>query len=184
MDEDNNNQNQNQVSDDIEMIEDKEGNAPEIAERTGKLRGELKKCDQEKKEYLDGWQRAKADFINYKKDEAKRFEDILQFVSRGMIEDILPTLDSFDLALRHGFPAEAEKGILLIRTQLTDALKKRGLAEIEVKAGDEFNPETHESVGEVESSYPAGSIAEEVQKGYMLAERVIRPTRVRLGKGE
>lgn len=182
MDEDNNNQNQD--LDDIEMIEDKEASAPEIAERTGKIREELKKCDQEKKEYLDGWQRAKADFINYKKDEAKRFEDIMQFVSRGMIEDILPVLDSFDLALRHGFPPEAEKGILLIRVQLMDALKKRGLAEIEVSPGDEFNTGMHESIGEVESDIPSGTIAEEVQKGYVLGDRILRPARVRLSKSQ
>lgn len=143
---------------------------------------DLEKCEKEKKEYLEGWQRARADFLNYKKDEGKRLEDIARFIIVGLIQEILPALDSFDLALGHNLPPETEKGILLIRSQFEDILKRRGLEQIKVGGGEEFDPERHESIGEVGSELPAGSVAEVVQKGYLFREKVIRPARVRLAK--
>jgi len=101
----------------------------------------------------------------------------------GFVQDVLPVLDSFELALSHGMPPETEKGILLIRAQFMDVLKKRGLEEISAASGDAFNPERHESIGEMESDAPEGAIAEVVQKGYMIRGRVLRPARVRLSKG-
>lgn len=145
---------------------------------------DLEKCEKEKKEYLEGWQRAKADFINYKKDEGRRLEDMAKFITAGFVQDILPVLDSFDLALGHDLSKESEKGILLIRSQFEDVLKKRGLEQIKTEPGDKFNPEIHESIGEVESEHPEGVIGEIVQKGYTFRERVIRPVRVRLAKGK
>lgn len=150
----------------------------------------LAQCEKEKQEYLAGWQRAKADHINYRKDEARRFEDMARFVTAGLIQDVLPVLDSFDLAFRSfqlpasGFQPNDERGMLLIRSQLLDLLKKRGLEEIKVSAGDTFDPEMHESIGEMESTYSAGSITEEVQKGYYFQNKVLRPVRVRLSKNK
>lgn len=146
-------------------------------------KAEIERLEKERKEYLDGWQRAKAEFINYKKDEWKRLEDVIRFSSAGLVEDILPVLDSFDLALAGGIGKEAERGILLIRSQMEDILKKRGVTQIAVQPGDPFNPEKHESISEMESPHPAGAIAEVSQKGYELAGRVIRPARVKLSKG-
>lgn len=144
---------------------------------------DLEKCEKEKKEYLEGWQRAKADFINYKKDEGKRLEDMARFITVGLVQDILPVLDSFDLALGHDLSKESEKGVLLIRSQFEDVLKKRGLEQIKTEPGSKFNPEIHESIGVVESEHPEETVAEIVQKGYKFRERVIRPARVRLAKG-
>ncbi|MBI2121678.1 MAG: nucleotide exchange factor GrpE [Candidatus Sungbacteria bacterium] len=150
----------------------------------------LAKCEKEKKEYLEGWQRAKADHINYRKDEAKRFEDMARFVTAGLLQDVLPVLDSFELAFRSsplsssGFQQNDERGMLLIRSQLLDLLKKRGLEEIKVNAGNTFDPEMHESIGEIESEHASGSIAEEVQKGYYFMGKVLRPARVRLAKSK
>lgn len=168
---------------DMEFIPDEEGELPDLQKKIKKLKDDLKTCDVERKEYLDGWQRAKADYINYKKDDGKRFEDIIRFSAAAMIEDILPVLDSFELALRD----EKEKnnqGFLLIRSQLFDVLKKKGLEIIEARAGDPFNPQKHESIGEmeIENEYPAGTVAQVVQMGYSLAGRIIRPARVKLIK--
>jgi len=169
--------------DDVELISDEEGEGPELQGKIKKLKTDLKKCESEKKEYLDGWQRAKADFINFRNDEGKRMEDMARFITVGFVQDVLPVLDSFELALSHGMPPETEKGILLIRAQFMDVLKKRGLEEISAASGDAFNPERHESIGEMESDAPEGAIAEVVQKGYMIRGRVLRPARVRLSKG-
>ena len=186
------NQQENQ---DIEILPDEESKNIDVSGRIGKLKEDQKKCHEERKEYLDGWQRAKADHINYKKDEGKRFEDMARFVTAGLIQDVLPVLDSFDLALQsyqQPYKAEPsgfrptthnqqpdERGMLLIRLQLLDVLKKRGL-EVMNTEGQKFNPEFHESVGEVESDGEEGMIIEEIQKGYMLRGNVLRPTRVKI----
>lgn len=172
------------MSDEIEFIPDEEGEMPDLQKKIKKLKEDLRKCGDDKKEYLDGWQRSKADFINYKNDEGKRMEDMARFVTTGLIQDILPVLDSFDLALGHNLPPELERGVLLIKSQFEDILKRRGLEPIKVDAGDKFDPEKHESIGEMESELPEGSVVEVVQKGYILRGRVLRPARVRIAKPE
>src|SRR3989338_960648 len=109
----------------VEIIEDMETAGPEMHAKIKKVKEDLKKCEAEKKEYLDGWQRAKADYINFKNDEGKRMEDMARFLTSGLIQEILPVLDSYDLALGHGLPPELEKGVLLIKSQFEDILKKR-----------------------------------------------------------
>lgn len=150
---------------------------------------ELAQCSAKAQEYLNGWQRAKADFINYKNEEARRLEDTARYISRSLIEDILPVLDSFDLAFKSSATAMPQSGnsfkdngMLLIRSQLLDMLKKRGLEIIHVSAGDRFDPEKHEALEEVQSEFLVGSITEEIQKGYTLQGRVLRPSRVRVAK--
>lgn len=147
---------------------------------------ELAQCKTQAAEYLNGWQRAKADFINYKNDAGKRLEDTARFMTRSLVTDILPVLDSFDLACqqmegKQGSEQEI-KGILLIRSQLLDVLKKRGVEVISLHPGDPFNPELHEALGEVESSFASGVVVEEFQKGYILQGKVVRPARVRVAK--
>ena len=149
---------------------------------------ELAQCTAKAQEYLNGWQRAKADFINYKNDEARRLEDTARYMTRSLMQDLFPLLDSFELALKHfggektGNESEQEKGMLLIRSQMMDILKKRGLEIIALTLGEPFNPEKHEALGEVEADLPSGTVAEEIQKGYTLTGHVLRPARVRIAK--
>ena len=90
-------------------------------------------------EYLAGWQRSKADFINYKKEEASRAIEVARYGSANLIKDLISVMDNFDLALRTLEKAgPVEKGIYLIRTQIEDILKKRGLAKIDIKEGDDL----------------------------------------------
>lgn len=134
-------------------------------------------------EYLDGWKRAKADLINYKKDEAKRFEDIIKFAAQELVRELVPVLDSFDLALESlGAEPKVEKGVYLIRAQLEDALKKHGLEKITVVAGEHFDPALHEAVAAVESTQASGTVVEEVDHGYTLSGKLIRPARVKVAK--
>lgn len=159
-------------------------NENETTANGGPLDEKLQKCEQEQKEYLEGWQRAKADYVNYKNEEGRRMEDMARFITAGFVQDILPVLDSFDLALHSskGVAPEVERGILLIRTQFEDVLKRRGVEGIKVTPGDIFNPEIHESIGEIDSDFSEGVVAEEVQRGYILRGKVLRPARVRLAK--
>ena len=80
--------------------------------------------------------------------------------------------------------AKAEKGIYMIRAQLEDLLRKRGLERMVIAIGSQFDPNLHESVGEVEAAQPPGAIAMEIERGYLLNGRVLRPARVKLSKSK
>src|SRR3989338_3317073 len=144
------------------------------------LKNELEKLQKDKDEYLNGWKRAKADLINYQKDEGKRFEEMMNYSREMVIGDLIPVLDSMELALR----AEPQNdGLHRIKIQLEDELKKYGLEKIKVSPGDTFDTGLHESIGELESKEAAsGTIAAEVSSGYKLKTKVIRPTRVKIAK--
>jgi len=146
---------------------------------------ELEKVKKERDEYLDGWKRAKADFINYKKEELSRLEKMAKYSNEDLIKEIITVLDNFDLglaALEKLGPIE--KGIYMIRTQIEDILKRRGLKKINVRIGDLFDPNLSEAIAEVESEKPPETIIEIIEPGYRLSEKIIRPTRVKVSKSK
>jgi molecular chaperone GrpE len=140
---------------------------------------ELNKCKSEREEYLNGWKRAKAELINYQKDDAKRFEEVIRFGYKSIIKDLLALMDSLELA---GATPNPDKGLVAIRGQLWELLKKYGVEKIVVKEGDEFNPEKHEAMAEITSDKPEGSIVQELSSGYMLHGQVIRAAKVDVAK--
>ncbi|MDI6820658.1 MAG: nucleotide exchange factor GrpE [Patescibacteria group bacterium] len=154
------------------------------AQKSGSnIEEEFDRCKKERDEYLDGWKRAKADFINYKKEEVKRFEELIKFGTAELIQELVTILDSFDLGLAVLKDDEpAKKGIQLIEAQFEDFLKKHGFSRIIVLEGQVFDPKIHEAVGEIESLGPEGVILEEVRKGHCLYGKVIRPSRVLISK--
>lgn len=154
---------------------------PSFQKNLEKLKEKLKKCQELKEEYLNGWQRAKADLINARKDDERRNQDFAKFANFMLISDVLPILDSFNLALESGKDSQFSKGVLLIKIQLEDTLGKYGLSIIK-SIGEKTNLQFHEIVGEVESEKEEGVIIEEIQKGYLLNGRVIRPARVKVSK--
>ena len=92
------------------------------------LKDELKKVKKERDDYLEGWKRAKADLINYKRDELRRLEQVIQFANEEMINDVIIVLDSFELAIASMEKDNpAEKGTRMIMSKLQDVLKKRGV---------------------------------------------------------
>lgn len=159
-----------------------ETNSPENSSEENSV--DIQKLQGERDTYLDGWRRAKADLANYKKEEFTRLEEVAKFSAEELIKDSINVLDSFSLALStlpSGDPAE--KGIYLIKSQLEDILKKRGLSKIEVSVGDTFNPEFHEAVSLVEDSEKEeDTIAEELEPGYTLHSKVIRASKVKVFK--
>ena len=168
----------------IDEIEDQDKKIDEM--------GELKsKCE----EYLNGWKRERADFINYKKDEAERISSLVKYANEDIIYKLLPILDNFNLAEKHADKNdESIKGLLLIKKQLEDLLAKEGIEPIEVLGNPStssgqvhFDPNTMEIVGEAENSgHPMSAeietVAEEVQKGYTLNGKLIRPAKVKITK--
>lgn len=146
---------------------------------------DLEELKRQCEEYLNGWKRAKADLINYQKDEQKRLDDIVKFSNWDLVRDLVTVLDSFDLAIaaleKEG---KVEKGVYMIKSQLEDTLKRRGLEKIVVVVGKPFDPSLQEAISESDSEEPAGTVVEEIERGYLLGGRVIRPARVKLSKGQ
>ena len=156
-----------------------------IKKEENKKETELARFQRERDEYLDGWKRAKADLINYKKDEAKRFEQIARFSNEILIRDLIVVLDSFDLALislEEESEKKTQKGLYLIRQQLEDILKQQGLERVIVSVGNAFDPALHEAIASVESDKPSGIVVEEVERGYLFNGKLIRPARVKVSK--
>ena len=149
------------------------------------LKDKLKEIEQKKDEYLAGWQRAKADFINYKNEEMARLEEMAKYGNENLIYELIGVMDNFDLGLETLEKSGAvEKGIYMILSQIFDILKKRGLEKINIQIGDQFDPSVAETISEAESEKPPGAILGIIETGYKLHGRVLRPTRVQISKGQ
>ena len=154
--------------------------------RTKKLEKKFENCEKQKKEYLAGWQRQRADFINYKKDEIKRLGEIAKYASTGIVLKLLPVLDNFDVAekkLSNKIKQSKDiKGLLQIKEQLQAFLKTQNIEKIE-SLGKEFDPSLHEIVELVERKKgKSGMIIEEIQKGYTVHGKLLRPAKVKVIK--
>ena len=153
-----------------------------------KLKEKLAHCQKEKQEYLTGWQRAQADFVNYKRRQEEQMGEWSKMFGEGLIKDILPVLDA--LEPRNYAEHDAEQrgreiidGLKMTREQLRKVLKKYGLEEIK-SVGEKFNPDLHEAVEtmENENNGESGLITEEAQKGYLLNGKVLRVAKVKVTK--
>ena len=147
---------------------------------------ELKKKAEERDTYLDQLLRTKAEFMNYQKRMVKENESTSQFAVQSLILEFLPELDNFDRALKladnsKDFDKFVE-GIKLIEEQLFKVLGKYGVEPIET-VGKAFDPNLHEAVMEEENNeMPHHTIIDEFQRGFLLKERVIRPSKVKVSK--
>lgn len=146
------------------------------------LQKKLEECEKERDAYLDGWRRAKADYINYKNDELKRLEEVAKFGSEDLIKELLSVFDSFNAFERTAQDEQLKERMRPIKSQLETVLKKRGLEKIEVSLGSKFDPSYHEALQEVESDQAPGTIAEIAEEGWKLHGKVIRATKVKLSK--
>lgn len=142
--------------------------------------GEAEKLKQERDEYLNGWKRAKADLMNYQRDESKRLQEAMKYGMEMVMRDLILVMDSFALAETAG---KEDDGTKAIRNQLTDVLKRQGLERMKVSPGDKFDPNLHESLGEMPvEGIESGNVAVEIEAGYLLHGKVVRPARVKLVK--
>ena len=133
--------------------------------------------------YLANWQRTQADFVNFKRRTEQERAEVNNYANSALILNLLPVLDDLERALEH-ISEEAEgsawvDGVKLIYKKLKTTLEAQGLAEIEAE-GEDFDPNFHEAVMCVEGE--DGKVIEEIQKGYKYRDRVIRPSKVKVGK--
>ncbi len=158
----------------------------EEKKKVKKLISAYKKQKREKEDYLEGWKRAKADLDNYKRKEKERLERFSLQDKKEFLRKFLPVLDNFKRAEEEASKAEEKgevvEGLLKIKEQLEDILHREGLREIEA-LGREFNPEYHDAIEMVEyEGKESGIIVEEIGKGYLLGEEVVRPSKVKVNK--
>jgi molecular chaperone GrpE len=137
-------------------------------------------------EYLDGWQRARAEFANYKKRINRERQRIRQDAIGEVTKRYLPVLDDLERALKNrpeeGEGAEWAEGIELVYRKLLAILESDGIVPMEAE-GDTFNPNLHEAIDQAESEeHESDEIIEVIQRGYMIDDRVLRPAMVRIAK--
>lgn len=173
-------------ADEVELGDEEEvkieAEDPEATEgfeaKVAKMREELSVCRKEKQEYMDGWQRAKADYVN----ALKRFEGENKSAKRAgvvkAVETLLPAFDAMERSKEHG---EIPEGFLAIARQLESAFTALGLEEIG-KVGENFNPAFHEALGQdtAESAETDDTITAVLEKGWKIGDSIIRPAKVRV----
>lgn len=146
---------------------------------------ELAQAKAQAAENWDKFLRASAELDNYRKRVAREKEELARYTTEKVISTLLPSLDNLERALEHsdeGTPLH--DGLLQVHKQFQRALADFGLVEIVAKPGDHFNTEIHEAVSHVESAdHPDGTVIEQLQSGYKLGDRLLRPARVAVSKG-
>ena len=155
---------------------------PEVA----RLQDELEAAQAKADEYLQGWQRERSDFANYKRRIEREQSDGTQSALGNAIRHYLDIADDLDRALKNR-PQEGEgavwaQGIELIYRKLSAAFEADGVKSIEAE-GQFFDPNLHEAISQEDSpNHESGQIIGVVQAGYILGERVLRPARVRVAR--
>ena len=154
-----------------------------VAELPADLPAAYQKLLAEKQELYDRLLRKQAELENFRKRAQREKDDFLQHATADLIRGLLPTLDSFDRALKHrdsSVPERFYQGMELIHDGLLEVLRRAGVAAIET-VGKLFDPHYHEAVETVEASgYRDHEIVEELQRGYKLKHRLLRPAIVKV----
>jgi molecular chaperone GrpE len=154
--------------------------APQPAENGGTLEDEREKAAT----YLANWQRAAADFANYKRRVEQEREDWARLSNASLVMNVLPLFDDLERALDNVDASIAGltwlEGIRLIQRKFKQFLEGNGVEEIKAD-GEDFDPNVHEAV--MHGAGPEGRVIGVVQKGYKLGNRVLRPAMVVVGQG-
>ncbi|WP_275671724.1 nucleotide exchange factor GrpE [Paenibacillus ginsengarvi] len=168
-----------------ETVEEVAGEA--AAEAAAEVSAERRELEEQRKladEHYQRYLRTQADFDNFRRRSRQEKEDFAKYASGKLIEQLLPIVDNFERAIavsKDNSDHEALlKGVDMIFRQFDAVLAAEGLQRIE-SVGQPFNPEFHQAIMQVESEeHEEGTVVEEVQKGYMLKDKVLRPSMVKV----
>lgn len=156
------------------------------ADKIKKLKTEIQSLKEESQKNLDGWQRALADYANLKKNSDSQVRELKDYIVHGFIEELLPVVDSFEMAMKNkesweAVPENWRKGVEYIFSQLKEILTNNGIEEIG-NPKEKFNAEMHHAIEEIETedSEKDHTISEIVQKGYKGSKGIIRPAKVKI----
>ncbi len=152
----------------------------EMQEKIERLEEQVDSLEEENQKYLNKLKRSQADFANYRRRTREEKADLALKYKVDIIEQVLPILDNFQRALASGCEDDGfSQGVEMIYRQLWTVLEQEGVKEIDA-VGEEFNHKYHEAVEKVESDEEEGTVVEEVQKGYLFEDVVVRPAMVKV----
>lgn len=163
-----------------------EGAATQTAEPS--LEQQLEEERKKAAEYLDNWKRSAAELQNYRRRVEKERLETVRYATQQLLKRLLEVMDSLDIGLK-AVPEQYRnepwvEGMHAVKRQLMQTLESEGVKPIETE-GKDFDPNYHEAMAyEANPGSPEGRIIEELQRGYMLHDRVLRPSRVKVAKGE
>lgn len=185
---DGSNENHDDAEASVAEVEEIKEKLPEPLDEVSTLRQNLKEEQIRATEYLDGWQRARAELANARKRWERESAQTYTNALVNSIAKLLPVLDDFERAVQT-LPENLNghtwiDGILLIYRKLQTIIEQQGVVPIQVEPGLPFDPAYHEAIThEPHETYKAGAIIGEFQKGYKLNDRVVRPALVRVSSG-
>ena len=145
--------------------------------------GEFDRVQQDRDQLLDRVARLQAEFDNARKREQRERQEFRDYAVSNAVEQFLPVLDNFQLALKaKGSEEQLRAGVELIMRQMEDALRTLGVQQVET-VGTQFDPRVHEALGSEETNeHPDDQVLEEIRKGYRIKEKLLRPALVKVAK--
>ena len=173
------------LEDAVETLEEEQ--LEDAIDELALLQEELEQAKAKEAEYLDGWQRARAELANARKRFQRDQVQAYTNAQSDLLKHVLPIVDDFERAFET-IPSNLSgltwiEGVLLIRRKLDMLLEQSGVVAIDA-VGEEFDPFAHQAVThEPSDTVPPGHVIAELQKGYMISERVLRPSMVRVSSG-
>ncbi|NGQ94143.1 nucleotide exchange factor GrpE [Brevibacillus sp. SYP-B805] len=167
-----------------ETAEEQQPQEADAAEETPDLAAEVERWKAAAEEHHNRYLRAMADMENMRKRLRKEMDDLTQYASLKVIAELLPALDNFERALaadKESLTVDSLlQGVSMVYRQMVQVFEREGLTPIEA-AGKPFDPHHHQAVMQVEDpAFESGVVVEELQKGYMFKDRVVRPAMVKV----
>lgn len=176
------------VGEDNEELTEEEAlfETEDLSDEDELLSSELEEWQSKANEYLDGWQRSRAEFANYKKRVEREQAQVSQRATANVIKHFLEVMDDLELALKNR-PQEGEgaswaDGVELVYRKFSSILETEGVTPIETD-GQYFDPTLHEAItNEDNPDFESGQIIEVLKRGYFIGDRVLRPATVRVAR--
>lgn len=159
-----------------------------LIEAKKELEAALQQTQKEAEGFREKWLRSAADLENYRKRAQRERDEVEKFANEKLLKDLIPVLDDLDRALEmvgtepSGDAAQIVDGMKLVHKKFVSALEKHGVTTFESK-GEAFDPALHEAVQQVHADTPPGTVAAELQRGWMIAGRLLRPAMVTVSLG-
>ncbi|GIO22076.1 nucleotide exchange factor GrpE [Oceanobacillus sp. J11TS1] len=170
------------VQDDVHTDSDTDTDSED---ESNELEAQVEELKNEKEELTNRMLRLQAEFDNYKRRTLKEREADRKYKAQDMVQELLPVMDNFERALQVEVSEESKsilEGINMVYRQLQDVFTSQGVSVIETEGAD-FDPNVHHAVMQIEDdTMESNKVVEELQKGYLLKDRVIRPAMVKVNK--
>jgi molecular chaperone GrpE len=158
----------------------------DLKDKISAIQLELDEARTQSETFKNNWQRERADFLNYKKEDGERLKQMRQYALESLLERLLPALDSFDMAKNHLNEAQLKdpgtQGLLMTGKMIIEAFKSMGVEPISY-LGKQYDPVECEVIEEMENTETQpGTVVQEIQIGYKTKERLLRPCKVKISK--